>query len=142
MIFVAVFTILSYYYLDNTITQLLFLSKTKTMFNLYQSINKKDEIDKEPQVIGHERFYQGHTSRSGLSKKRRTSRRAHSVSEFNTSTLTAANKRAAFSNRSQSTENKTTTINGNKTAAITLKPESLAKALFSRRRYLDLALIS
>ncbi|XP_060521767.1 uncharacterized protein LOC132699199 [Cylas formicarius] len=78
----------------------------RTMFNLYQNINKKEEQEKEPQVIGHERFYQERASRSGSKKKKRPPRRAQSAGEFSNSTLSAASKRAAFRARSQSSENR------------------------------------
>lgn len=101
------------------------------MFNLYQSINRKggDEKDeKESNVIGHERFYQGRRSRSSVKKKRRVTRRAHSVAEFSHGTLEAAQRRAAFSQRSQSSEQK-----DNEGIKTPQRSESFAKALFSRR---------
>lgn len=93
------------------------------MFNLYQTINKKGEEEKEPQVIGHERFYQERTSRSSSRRKKRVTRRSHSASEFSTGALNAANKRAAFHTRCQSSENRSE--DG--------KVESFARVFFSRR---------
>ncbi|KAK9888103.1 hypothetical protein WA026_000378 [Henosepilachna vigintioctopunctata] len=83
---------------------------TLPMFNLYQSINKKDQDDKEPNVIGHERFYQERTSRSSLRKKKRPPRRAQSAAEFSAQTLNAASRRAAFKTRSHSSEIKVWTV--------------------------------
>lgn len=101
------------------------------MFNLYQSINRKggDEKDeKESDVIGHERFYQERRSRSSVRRKKRVTRRAHSVAEFSHGTLEAAQRRAAFGKRSQSSEQKEE--DGNKTPQ---RSESFAKALFFKR---------
>ncbi|XP_050297671.1 slowpoke-binding protein isoform X2 [Anthonomus grandis grandis] len=101
------------------------------MFNLYQNINKKDQEEKESQVIGHERWYQERTSRSSLKKKKRVPRRAHSAAEFSHTTLSAANKRAAFRNRSQSSENKSDGEGSNKTPQ---RVDSLAKVFFGYKR--------
>lgn len=99
------------------------------MFNLYQSMNRKGgEEDKEPDVIGHERFYQERRSRSSVRKKKRVARRAQSAAEFSNGTLEAARRRAAFCERSQSTEHKDE--EGSKTPQ---RSESFAKALFCRR---------
>ncbi|XP_074027610.1 slowpoke binding protein isoform X3 [Leptinotarsa decemlineata] len=98
------------------------------MFNLYQSLNKKDDQDKELEVIGHERFYQARTGRSSKRKKRVT-RRTHSAAEFPAATLTAANRRAAFRNRSQSSENKSD--DGKSTPQ---RADSLVKLFFGYRR--------
>lgn len=103
----------------------------RKMFNLYQSINRKggDEKDeKDSDVIGHERFYQERRSRSSVRKKKRVTRRTHSAAEFSHSTLEAAKRRAAFCERSQSTEQKDT--DGNKTPQ---RSESFARALFCKR---------
>ncbi|XP_044252578.1 slowpoke-binding protein isoform X2 [Tribolium madens] len=97
------------------------------MFNLYQNINKKEE-EKEPQVIGHERFYQERTSRSSSRRKKRVPHRSHSASEFSPGVLNAANKRAAFHNRCQSSENRSD--DGKVTPQRT---ESFARVFFSRR---------
>ncbi|XP_057654084.1 slowpoke-binding protein isoform X2 [Diorhabda carinulata] len=97
------------------------------MFNLYQSINKKEDQDKQPDVIGHERFYQAR-SRS-TKKKKRVTRRTHSAAEFSASTLAAANKRAAFRTRSQSSENKSD--EGKSTPQ---RVDSLVKLFFGKRQ--------
>lgn len=91
-------------------------------------MNKKDEQDnKEPDVIGHERFYQAR-SRS-VKKKKRVTRRTHSAAEFPSSTLTAASKRAAFKNRSHSSENKSD--DGGKSTP--QRVDSIAKLFFGKR---------
>ncbi|XP_019868713.1 slowpoke-binding protein isoform X2 [Aethina tumida] len=97
------------------------------MFNLYQSMNKRPEDEKESPVIGHERFYQ-ERSRSSVRKRRKVTRRAQSASEFPSATLTAAQKRMAFKSRSQSSENK-------REEGKFMSPgtESIAKLLFNRR---------
>lgn len=101
------------------------------MFNLYQNINKKDEQEKEPDVIGHERFYQARTTGRSSRKKKRGPRRTHSAGEFPISALSAASKRAAFRNRSQSSENKSD--DGGKSTP--QRVESLAKVFFGSKRY-------
>lgn len=101
------------------------------MFNLYQSINRKggdEKEEKEPDVIGHERFYQERRSRSSVRKKKRMTQRAHSAAEFSRGSLDAAKKRSAFRERSQSTDQKD--VEGNQTP---VRSESLAKALFCKR---------
>ncbi|CAH0564179.1 unnamed protein product [Brassicogethes aeneus] len=95
------------------------------MFNLYQSLQKKQEEEKESSVIGHERFYQ-ERSRSTVKKKRKIYRRANSAAEFSPATIAAA-KRAAFRWRSVSQENK------REDGKASPQKESLAKILFSRR---------
>lgn len=76
------------------------------MFNMYQRINRGGEEKevKEPDVIGHDRFYQ-ERSRS-YRRKKRAPRRTQSAAEFSTTTLTAAKKRNIFRTRSQSSENR------------------------------------
>lgn len=67
-------------------------------------------------------------------KKQTIGRRAHSASEFPTSTLTAANKRLAYrSNRSHSSENQSfdSTIGVGKSTP--QRVESFAKLLFPKR---------
>lgn len=105
--------------------------RVTAMFNLYQNINKKEQEEKESQVIGHERWYQERTSRSSVKKKKRAPRRAHSAAEFSNTTLTAANKRAAFRNRSQSSENKSDGEGGKSTPQ---RVDSLAKVFFGYKR--------
>lgn len=97
------------------------------MFNLYQTIHRKDQEEKEPDVIGHDRFYQGR-SRS-TKKRKRVPRRTHSAAEFPSSALTAATKRAAFRSRSQSSENKSD--DGKSTPQ---RVDSLAKLFFGNKR--------
>lgn len=97
------------------------------MFNLYQSIHKKDQDEKEPDVIGHERFYQ-ERSRS-VKKKKRPPRRAHSAAEFPSCALTAASRRAAFRERSHSSENRSD--EGRNSPQRT---DSLTKVFFGNKR--------
>jgi len=56
------------------------------MFNLFQSLSRKEDAEKEPQTIGHDRFctHQHHLQRSFRRRKRVTGRRARSFSENNT----------------------------------------------------------
>ncbi|XP_072394036.1 slowpoke-binding protein isoform X2 [Diabrotica undecimpunctata] len=108
-------------------TFLLKFFNTFTMFNLYQNINKKEDQEKEPDVIGHERFYQAR-SRS-TKKKKRVTRRTHSAAEFSPTTLSAANKRAAFRARSQSSETKS-----DDGRATPQRADSLAKMFFGKRQ--------
>ncbi|XP_030745023.1 slowpoke-binding protein-like, partial [Sitophilus oryzae] len=100
------------------------------MFNLYQSINKKEQDEKESPVIGHERWYQERTSRSS-NKRKKIRRRAHSAAEFSDTVLTAAAKRAAFKNRSHSTEKKS---DGDESKGTSQRADSISKVLFSFRR--------
>ncbi|GJQ73506.1 hypothetical protein Trydic_g13861 [Trypoxylus dichotomus] len=98
------------------------------MFNLYQSINKKDENEKELDVIGHDRFCQERPSRSSVRKKKKITRRTRSVAEF--SHLDATQKRNAFTSmRSRSSEQnaKIGLLSPQRSA------ESLTKLLFSKR---------
>lgn len=98
------------------------------MFNLYQSMNKKDDQDKEKDVIGHDRFCQERPSRSSVKKKKKITRRTRSAGEFSSISLNAANKRVAFKgNRSQSNEQGQS--GSDKTPS---RSESLVK-LFSKR---------
>lgn len=99
------------------------------MFNLYQSMNRKDDKEeKEPDVIGHDRFYQERRSRSLVRKKKRVTRRTHSAAEFSNVTLEAAKRRAEFKTRSQSSETK-----DDDAVKTPQRSESFAKALFFRR---------
>jgi hypothetical protein len=56
------------------------------MFNLFQSLSRKEDAEKESQTIGHDRFYthQHHLQGSFRRRKRGTGRRARSFSETNT----------------------------------------------------------
>ncbi|XP_066255796.1 slowpoke-binding protein isoform X2 [Euwallacea similis] len=105
--------------------------KISKMFNFYQSINKKEQEEKESQVIGHERWYQERSSRSSMKKKKRVPRRSQSAAEFSNSTLSAANKRAAFRTRSQSSENKS---NGEIGKNAPQRVDSLARVFFGHKR--------
>lgn len=98
------------------------------MFNMYQKINRQEDKEtKEPDVIGHDRFCQERPSRSSKRKKRMP-KRAQSVAEF--SSLTTANKRNAFRNRSLSSEQK-----GSKDGQkFSPSSESFAKSFFSSFR--------
>lgn len=98
------------------------------MFNLYQSINKKEEAEKEPDVIGHDRFCRERASRSSARKKKKIARRTRSVSEF--SQLDLSQKRNVFAGgRSRSSEQngKIGLLSPQKSA------ESLSKILFPKR---------
>jgi hypothetical protein len=56
------------------------------MFNLYQTISRKEDADKEPQTTGHDRFctHQDRAPRSYYRhRKRSMTRRAESASELN-----------------------------------------------------------
>jgi hypothetical protein len=56
------------------------------MFNLYQTISRKEEADKEPQTTGHDRFctHQDRLPRSYYRRRKRSmTRRAQSASELN-----------------------------------------------------------
>ncbi|XP_045476792.1 slowpoke-binding protein isoform X2 [Harmonia axyridis] len=104
------------------------------MFNLYQSVNKKEQDEKESNVIGHDRWYQERTSRSSLRKKKRPPRRAQSAAEFPSQTLNAANRRAAFRTRSQSSENKEAeSAVAPSTKSTPTLTDSFAKLLFVKR---------
>ena len=54
------------------------------MFNLYQSLSRKEDAEKEPQTTGHDRFciHQYQHQRSFRRRKRETGRRARSSSEI------------------------------------------------------------
>lgn len=104
------------------------------MFNLYQSVNRKEQDEKESNVIGHDRWYQERTGRSSMKKKKRPPRRAQSAAEFSSQTLSAASKRAAFRTRSQSSENKETKItSGTPMKSSPTLTDSFAKLLFTKR---------
>lgn len=100
------------------------------MFNLYQSMHRKDDQDKEKDVIGHDRFCQERPSRSSVKKKKKITRRTRSAAEFSSATLSVAHKRAAFrSNRSHSSD----LFVINPTEKGPARSESFAKFLFSKR---------
>ena len=58
----------------------------RVMFNLYQSLSRKEDAEKEPQTTGHDRFctHQYELQRSFRRRKRGTGRRARSFSEIDT----------------------------------------------------------
>lgn len=76
------------------------------MFNMYQRINRSGEEKetKEPDVIGHDRFYQERST--SYRRKKRVPRRTQSAAEFSSTALTAAKRRNIFRTRSQSSENR------------------------------------
>ncbi|XP_044758516.1 slowpoke-binding protein isoform X3 [Coccinella septempunctata] len=103
------------------------------MFNLYQTVNKKEQDEKESNVIGHERWYQERVGRSSLKRKKRPPRRAQSAAEFSPQTLNAASRRAAFRTRSQSSENKEMDGNSGSSKSSPNLTDSFAKLLFTKR---------
>ncbi|KAF7279329.1 hypothetical protein GWI33_007419 [Rhynchophorus ferrugineus] len=100
------------------------------MFNLYQSINKRDQEERESSVIGHDRWYQ-ERSRSSLKRKKRVTRRAQSVAEFPDSSVSAAMKRSAFRHRSHSSDQKSDSDGGKSSP---LPAESFTRIFFGSRR--------
>lgn len=56
------------------------------MFNLYQNLSRKEDVEKELQTTGHDRFctHQHHLQKSFRRRKHGTVRRARSFSEINT----------------------------------------------------------
>ncbi|KAJ8959117.1 hypothetical protein NQ318_022374 [Aromia moschata] len=94
------------------------------MFNLYQSINKKEEQEKESDVIGHERFYQARSTSRSCRKKKRVTRRTHSAGEFFLF--------GALGRHEESSSSEKSTEDGGRTPQMV---DSLAKAFFGSRRY-------
>ncbi|CAH1993719.1 unnamed protein product [Acanthoscelides obtectus] len=103
------------------------------MFNLYQNIKQKEDGEKEPDVIGHERFYQARSSTRSVRKRRRAPRRTHSAGEFSPSTLSAANRRAQFK-RSQSTENRDREDGKSSVFGTPQRVDSMIKVFFGYKR--------
>ena len=110
------------------------------MFNLYHSLSRKEDAEKEPQTIGHDRFctHQHHLPRSYRCRKRGTGRRARSLSEINTRS-SATVKLGLRRQRSAATEEdndlelskaRKVSVSGGRTLFPVHKFDSLAK-LFS-----------
>ncbi|CAK9810510.1 Slowpoke-binding protein [Anthophora plagiata] len=98
------------------------------MFNLYQNLNKKDEDHKEPDVTGHDRFWQ---ERPRTRRKRRAvNRRTQSAIELDSEAIVSARGtlrrgRSASIEDEDSDEEKSS-------YQLTNKIDNLAKILFSR----------
>ncbi|KDR12072.1 hypothetical protein L798_13376 [Zootermopsis nevadensis] len=110
------------------------------MFNIYQSISRKEDGDKELQTTGHDRFCTHHQPRSYYRRRKRPmSRRAQSVSELQTRVPVSA-KLGLRKQRSVSTDDEEgssfiktgiVSIPGERTPLLANRLDSLAK-LFSR----------
>ncbi|XP_029175672.1 slowpoke-binding protein isoform X2 [Nylanderia fulva] len=106
------------------------------MFNLYQSLNKKDEGDgqrnRESEVTGHDRFCQHRSSSHSSTRRRRraVNRRTQSATELNARAMSSA-RGSLRRGRSVSTEddNESEDDKGNQLAN---KLDNLARLLFSR----------
>ncbi|XP_011139636.1 slowpoke-binding protein isoform X1 [Harpegnathos saltator] len=104
------------------------------MFNLYQSLNKKDDNDgpkgRESEVTGHDRFCQ-HRNGSSSSRRRRraVSRRTQSATELNARAMMSA-RGSLRRGRSVSTEDDES--EDDKGHQLANKLDNLAKLLFSR----------
>ena len=110
------------------------------MFNLYQSLSRKEDAEKEPQTTGHDRFctHQHHLQGSFRRRKRGTGRRARSFSEINTPSRSSV-KLGLRKQRSTSTEEgndldlskaRIVSVSGDRTLLPVHRFDSLAK-LFS-----------
>ncbi|CAL7948049.1 unnamed protein product [Xylocopa violacea] len=97
------------------------------MFNLYQNLNKKDEDHKEPDVTGHDRFWQ---ERPRTRRKRRVvNRRTQSAIELDSEAIVSA-RGTLRRGRSASIEDEDS--DEEKSYQLTNKIDNLAKILFSR----------
>ena len=111
------------------------------MFNLYQTMSRKEGADKEPQTTGHDRFCTHHerVPRSYYRKRKRTmTRRAQSASDLNTRT-TSSVKFGLKKQKSACTDDednfgiyqsKAVAVPGERTPLLANRLDSLAK-LFS-----------
>ncbi|XP_015122495.1 slowpoke-binding protein isoform X2 [Diachasma alloeum] len=105
------------------------------MFNLYTTLNKKDEENgtrrRESDVTGHDRFYQ---ERPRSRRKRRPSnRRTKSAIELDTNAILTAQANHARRNRSASIEGgESSSSSIEDRFQLTMKIDSLAKLLFNR----------
>lgn len=97
------------------------------MFNLYQNLNKRDEEHKEPDVTGHDRFWQ---ERPKTRRKRRAvNRRTQSAIELDSEAIVSA-RGTLRRGRSASIEDEDS--DEEKSYQLTNKIDNLAKILFSR----------
>ncbi|XP_076232078.1 slowpoke binding protein isoform X4 [Calliopsis andreniformis] len=97
------------------------------MFNLYQNLNKRDEDHKEPDVTGHDRFWQ---ERPRTRRKRRAiNRRTQSAIELDSEAIVSA-RGTLRRGRSASIEDEDS--DEDKGYQLTNKIDNLAKILFSR----------
>ncbi|XP_076675002.1 slowpoke binding protein isoform X4 [Andrena cerasifolii] len=97
------------------------------MFNLYQNLNRRDEDHKDPDVTGHDRFWQ---ERPRTRRKRRAvNRRTQSAIELDSEAIVSA-RGALRRGRSASIEDEES--DEEKGYQLTNKIDNLAKILFSR----------
>ncbi|XP_017789383.1 PREDICTED: LOW QUALITY PROTEIN: slowpoke-binding protein [Habropoda laboriosa] len=98
------------------------------MFNLYQNLNKRDEDHKEPDVTGHDRFWQ---ERPRTRRKRRAvNRRTQSAIELDSEAIVSAR---GTLRRGRSTSIEDEDSDEEKSSyQLTNKIDNLAKILFSR----------
>lgn len=104
------------------------------MFNLYQSLNKKDDSEnqrnRESEVTGHDRFYQHRPGHSTSRRRRRTvNRRTQSATELNARAMMTA-RGSLRRGRSVSTEEDES--EDDKGYQLASKLDNLARLLFSR----------
>ncbi|TGZ45769.1 Slowpoke-binding protein [Temnothorax longispinosus] len=105
------------------------------MFNLYQSLNKKDDGDgqrnRESEVTGHDRFCQHRTGHSSTRRRRRAvNRRTQSATELNPRAMSTA-RGSLRRGRSVSTEDENESED-DKGHQLANKLDNLARLLFSR----------
>jgi len=105
------------------------------MFNLYQSLNKKDDGDgqrnRESEVTGHDRFCQHRTGHSSTRRRRRAvNRRTQSATELNARAMSSA-RGSLRRGRSVSTEDENESED-DKGHQLANKLDNLARLLFSR----------
>lgn len=105
------------------------------MFNLYQSLNKKDDGDgqrnRESEVTGHDRFCQHRTGHSSTRRRRRAvNRRTQSATELNARAMSTA-RSSLRRGRSVSTEDENESED-DKGHQLANKLDNLARLLFSR----------
>ncbi|KAG5333894.1 SLOB protein, partial [Acromyrmex heyeri] len=105
------------------------------MFNLYQSLNKKDDGDgqrnRESEVTGHDRFCQHRTGHSSTRRRRRAvNRRTQSATELNARAMNTA-RGSLRRGRSVSTEDENESED-DKGHQLANKLDNLARLLFSR----------
>ncbi|KYN21007.1 PREDICTED: slowpoke-binding protein isoform X1 [Trachymyrmex cornetzi] len=105
------------------------------MFNLYQSLNKKDDGDgqrnRESEVTGHDRFCQHRTGHSSTRRRRRAvNRRTQSATELNARAMSTA-RGSLRRGRSVSTEDENESED-DKGHQLANKLDNLARLLFSR----------
>ncbi|XP_012228643.1 slowpoke-binding protein isoform X1 [Linepithema humile] len=106
------------------------------MFNLYQSLNKKDEGDgqrnRESEVTGHDRFCQHRTGHSSTRRRRRAvNRRTQSATELNARAMSSA-RGSLRRGRSVSTEDENESEDDKGHHQLANKLDNLARLLFSR----------